>query len=166
MSTSLLPHPQLALEVHLCSGVYKSTCAELPAVEVFCQVVVLNSVAYVWLDGVDHHNPLLLPVQSLHDFRRMGTLRQYLELDKHLELGDRFDSLVDLCMSRMVSATVLIRACEIMHTEGASSDQALVTAQQWGILLNELDQAERAAYQLVTSGIPSRMLGSFRATVH
>lgn len=166
MSNQLLPVSQLVPDVHLCSGTYKPTCAELPAVNVFCQAVVLNSVAYVWIDGIDHHNPLLLPVQSLHGFRRRGTLREYLEMEKHVELGEAFDNLMDLCMAQKSSATVLIRACEIMHDERVSADQALITAQQWGMLLNELDQAERAAYQLVTSGSTGRLPEPMAATIH
>lgn len=148
-------------EIHLCSGVYKPTCTELPAVEVFCQAVVLNGAAYVWIDGINHENPLLIPVQSLSKFRRVGTLRSYLEDERHLALEAGFDQLLDICKSREVSATVLIRACEIMHEEGLPADQAIVTAHQWGELLNELDQAERAAYQLVSSSATRPV-----ATVH
>lgn len=140
-------------DIQLCSGVYKPTCADLiPAVEVFCQAVVLNGAAYVWIDGVDAANPLLLPVQTLSKFRRMGTLRAYLEDERHLELEAEFDRLLSICMERKDSATILVRACEIMHVEGLPADQAVVTAHQWGVLLNELDQAERAAYQMVSTG--------------
>ena len=157
---------QLVPEIHLCAGVHKPTCADLPAVEVICQAVVLNGVAYVWIDGINHHSPLLLPVQAFHQFRRMGSLRQYLENDKHLDLGDSFDELIDLCMKGNASATVLIRACEIKHSKNASPEQALITAQQWGMLLNELDQAERAAYQLVTSGVYNLLPEPVAGTVH
>lgn len=146
--------PQLVPEIHLCSGTYKPTCDELPAVQVFCQAVVLNAVAYVWVDGVDAERPLLLPAQALHDFRNMGTLREYLVEERHMELGEDFDNMMDLCLERGESATTMIRAIEIMHEEGLPAEQALVTAHQWGVLLNELDQAERAAYQLISSGVP------------
>lgn len=144
----------LVSEIRLCGGIYKPTCDELPAVEVFCQAVVLNGAAYVWIDGVDTDNPLLLPVQTLLSFRSLGTLREYLEDDRHLALGDEFDRLLDISMEQQVSATVLIRACEIMHTESLPADQAVITARQWGVLLNELDQAERAAYQLASAPEP------------
>lgn len=157
------PTSQLVSEIHLCSGIYQPTCAELPAVEVFCQTIVLNGVAYVWIDGINQNNPLLLPVQALYGFRRMGSLRQYLENERHLDLGEDFDALIDLCTQRKVSATVLIRACEIMHAEESSADQALETALHWGMLLNEMDQAERAAYQMVTtdkSSQPSELIAT------
>lgn len=165
-STSSANQVHLVSEIQLCSGVYKPTCADLPAVEVFCQAVVLNSAAYVWIDGVNAENPLLLPVQALHQFRRMGTLRQYLEDERHIELGEEFDRLIDLCMERKESATVLIRACEIMHTEKLPADQAIVTAHQWGTLLNELDQAERAAYHLVSSGTKTVLAVEPSITLH
>lgn len=151
--------------VHLCSGIYKTTCADMAPVEVFCQTFVLNAVAYVWLDGVDDQNPLLLPVQALTDFRRRGTLREYLEMPKHTELGEAFDDLMDLCMQRKSSATLLVRACEILHAENVSADQALETAQQWGMLFNELDQAERTAYKLVSSEDARRLAEPMAAVI-
>ena len=141
-----------ARDILLCSGIYMPTCAvDIPPVRVFCEAVVLNSVAYVWIDGVDNEKPLLLPAQSLQEFRSCGTLRAYLEDEKHLALEEQFDEILDLCLKRKESATTMIRAIEIMHDEGLPPDQALVTAHQWGVLINELDQAERASYQLVTT---------------
>jgi hypothetical protein len=150
---TMAPQAQLVPDIRLCSGIYQPTAAGLPAVEVICQAVVLNAVAYVWIDGVDAQNPLLLPVQVLHGFRSRGTLREYLEDEKHIGLGEQFDMLMDLCMERRESATVLVRACEIMHAEGLPADHAIATAHQWGLVLTELDLAERAAYRLVGSGI-------------
>lgn len=144
----------LVAEIRLCAGIYKPTCDDLPAVEVFCQAIVLNGAAYVWIDGVNPDNPVLLPVQTLSGFRSMGTLREYLEDDKHLALGEEFDLCLDICMAQQESATVLIRACEIMHAESLPADQAVVTARQWGMLLNDLDQAERAAYQIASAPAP------------
>lgn len=137
--------------IHLCSGLYKPSGAELPVVEVFSQTIVLNGVAYVWIDGLDANAPILLPAQSLHEFRRRGTFQEYLEDERHLALEEGFDRLMELCAVRPESATIVVRACEIMHLEGASADQAIVTAHQWGILLSQIDAAERAAFQLVAS---------------
>lgn len=136
-------------QIHLCAGTYKPTCTDLPPVEVLCQTVVIDGASYVWIDGVDVTNPVLLPVQSLNDFRRLGTQSQYFADEKHAELGDDFDRLIELCVAQRASATLMVRACEIMHAEGLPADEALVTAHQWGLLLCELDQAERAAYSLV-----------------
>jgi hypothetical protein len=147
-----MPALHLVQEIRLCRGVYKPTCDDLPPVEVICQAVVLNSVAYIWIDGVDAENPLLLPAQHLHNFRSLGTLREYLSNERHMDLEEGFDDLMDICMAQKESATTMVRALEIMHTEGLPADQAVTTARQWGILLNELDQAERASYQLVSSG--------------
>lgn len=162
----LVPSLSGVPNVHLCSGIYQATCADIAPVEVFCQTFVLDDVAYVWLDGVDDQNPLLLPVQALTDFRRRGTFREYLEMQKHAELGEAFDDLMSLCMQRKSSATLLVRACEILHAENVSADQALDTAQQWGMLLNELDQAERAAFQMVTKGEASRLSVPLAASTH
>lgn len=137
-------------EIRLCKGLYKPTCTELDPVHVVCQKVVINSTAYAWIDGVDVENPLLLPIECLHDFQNMGSLRQYLQDDRHIELDAEFDNLLDICMRKKNSATVLVRACEIMHTEAIPADEAVSIAYQWGDLLNTLDRAERVAYQQVS----------------
>ncbi len=146
---------QLIPNIHLVKGVYAPFGTDLPPVEVVCQVVPLNGAAYVWLDGVDHNDPVLLPAQVLDGTRRLGTLRDYLEDLRHEQLGEGFDSLLDLAMEQQVSATVLVRACEIMHEEGSDPSQAITTARQWGIMLCELDQAHRAEFQLVSQGSPT-----------
>lgn len=143
----------LVPEIRLCSGTYKPTCDDLPSVEVLCQSLILNSVAYIWIDGVDAKEPLLLQAQHLQNFRNLGTLREYLSNERHMALEEGFDDLMEICMTQKESATTLIRALEIMHTEGLPAEQAVTTARQWGILLNELDRAERASYQLVSSGL-------------
>jgi hypothetical protein len=104
------------------------------------------------LDRIDAENPLLLPAQHLQNFRSLGTLREYLTDERHMDLEEGFDELMDICMAQRESATTMVRALEIMHVEGLPADQAVTTARQWGVLLNETDQAERASYQLVSSG--------------
>lgn len=141
--------PVAIADIHLCSGIYMPTCADLPPVEVLCQTVVINGASYVWIDGVDVTNPVLLPVQALHGFRKLGTQSQYFSDEKHATLGEDFDRLIELCVAQQASATLMVRACEIMHVEGLTAEESLVTARQWGLLLCELDQAERAAYLLV-----------------
>lgn len=146
-------------ETRLCRGIYKPTCDFVIApIEVFCETVVLDGSAYVWIDGVNSVNPLLLPVDALHKFENCGTLREYLEDERHLDLGDSFDDLLELCMGTKQSATVIIRSIEIMHNEGLSANNAVITAQQWGDTMNELDAAERAAYQRVAIEVQERPL--------
>jgi hypothetical protein len=135
--------------IHLCSGLYKPCGADLPAVEIFSQTIVLNGVAYVWVDGINIDSPILLPVQALHQFKRRGTYQEYLEEERHLALDDGFEWLMQLCSDKQESATVVIRACEIMHEEGLPADQAIVTAHQWGVLLSQINEAERAAFQSI-----------------
>lgn len=137
-------------DIRLCKGLYKPTCADLSVVEVYCQTLILGSIAYAWIDGVNLDNPLLLPVQTLHNYKSLGTLHQYLQDERHSALvQEEFVELLDLGMRQQESATVLVRACEVMHAEGFGAAQALAVSREWGQLLNELDQAERAAYQVV-----------------
>lgn len=135
-------------DIRLCSGVYKPSCDDLPAVQVVCQVTVLNGCAYVWIDGVNPDDPILLSAQSLHNFRSLGTFKDYLENERHDALGDDFGVLLDLTFYTRDSATTTARALEIMHEEHLPPDQALVTARQWGIMLCELNTAERTAHAL------------------
>lgn len=136
--------------IRLCAGIYSPTGANIPPIEVICQTVIVNGTAYAWIDGVSETNPVLLPVESLNNFKNFGTLQSYLQDDRHAELDTEFDSLGELCLAQKASATLMVRACEIMHAEGLSAEDALSVARQWGELINELDQAERAAYSVVS----------------
>jgi hypothetical protein len=140
-----------ASAIHLCSGLYRPCGADLPAVEIFSQTIVLNGAAYVWVDGISVNAPILLPIQALHQFKRRGTYQEYLADERHLALDDGFEWLMELCAEKPESATVVIRACEIMHEEGLPADQAIITAHQWGTMLLQINEAERVAMAVAQS---------------
>lgn len=136
-------------KVNLISCVYQCDGADLPCIDIKCQVVVINGVSYAWIDGDDFDNPLLVPVESLVGFQRIGTLRDYLTDEAHIDLGEEFNTLLDIALRERCSATVIVRAVDAMHSEGQGAAEAIQLARDWAKLLNDLDNAERAAYQLV-----------------
>lgn len=148
---SLAPAAVAVPDIQLCSGVYKATCTDLPPLEMICQTQVIDGSSYAWIDGVNELAPVLLPVHNLASFRRMGTLRQYLQDDRHLGLDTELEVLGVLCAEQKASATLMVRACELMHAEGLPARDALDVVRQWGELICELDQAERAAFQAVAA---------------
>ena len=134
---------------HLCRGVFQPSCLDAEPVQVFCQAVVVDGDAYAWVDGVNEQDPLLIPVKHLVAYSYAGTLRQYLADPRHAALGDAFDEFLDLVIAKRASATLIVRACEIMHEEHVLPQVALATSEEWGHLLGELDHTERAAYQML-----------------
>lgn len=133
--------------IHLCKARYcVATTPELVAIDLFCQSVVLDGCAYAWVDGVDYAQPMLIPVHLLEGFERAGTLGQYLRQERHIDLGEAFDDLLGICLSTEISATNMIRACEFMHADGMSPQDAIDAAKQWGELLREMDWRDQACW--------------------
>lgn len=131
----------------LCSGVYQPAGASIPPVVVICQLMQLNGTNYVWIDGVSKTEPLLLPSHLLVDHKRLGTLRDYLLDERHFALGEQFVNILELNTEQDATPTVLVRAIEMMHSDGISAAAALEAATAWGWALHALDQADRIAYQ-------------------
>lgn len=129
--------------INLCRGRYAVlTLPEDVSVEVLCQVVPFQGRACAWLDGVDHAEPALVPLDELLDLAPASTLGQYLRDERHISLGGRFNDLLDLCLSRDLSATVLVRACEFMHGEDMAAIDAVKSAEEWGSILQEMYWAQ------------------------
>lgn len=127
-------------EIQLCRAKYcVLTLPEVISIDLICQVVDVDGSLCAWVDGVDHAQPLLVGVEHLHEFKHIGTLGRYLRDEQHLSLGQSFDDLLDLCLSRDLSATVLVRACELMHADGLDAKTAVQSASEWGALMQEID---------------------------
>lgn len=136
--------------IKLCSGIYNPSCAGLPPVHVICQIMIIGGLACAWVDGISMTKPLLLPIDALQDFKHRGTLADYLRDEKHAELdADEFMAVQDECLARNASATIMIRAYEMMHSEGLTASEAITCATEWGVLLNQINEAECAAYGLL-----------------
>jgi len=134
-------------DIELCKAVYSlGKRPDVVAIEVFCQCVVLNDCAYAWIDGIDSERPMLVPIEDLTDFSRQGTLGQYLRDERHMALGEYFDEFLDLCLGNQISPTLMVRACEFMHSDALHPIDALRSAKAWGDFINEVDGADRCMY--------------------
>lgn len=138
---------QVTASVRLCRAKYVlASLPEMICVDLLCQSVEIKGRAYAWVDGIDFAEPVLVPVDSLDGVELLGTLGKYLRDEMHLALGARFDQLLDLCLQRDLSATVLVRACEFMHSDGFDAEQAIEAASQWGSLMQEIDWGDRVLH--------------------
>jgi hypothetical protein len=132
--------------INLCSGVYQPAGGAIPSVEVLCQVLVVYGVSCAWIDGVDMAEPVMLPIEHLSSFKRMGTLVDYLADERHHSLSEGLVDVLALCETHDCSPTTMVRAIELMHAEGLSPENALSSSLQWGTLLLELDKADRLVH--------------------
>lgn len=137
-------------EIHLCRARYNLCLQEDIVVDLFCQYVVLEGCSYAWIDGVNFDNPVLVPIEDLIDFRREGTLGKYLRDDRHLVLGGAFNVFLDMCLRSLVTPTTMVRACEFMHFDCMTPDDAIRAAIEWGELLEQLDTVDRSQQYCVS----------------
>lgn len=135
--------------VQLCRASYQILAQAQPInVDLLCQTVELRGRTYAWIDGVDLGSPLLVPVDNLKNFTHAGTLGQYLRDERHLELGRSFNDLLDICLARDLSATVIVRACELMHADALNPYEAIDEATAWGGTIIDIDWASSACRSL------------------
>lgn len=132
--------------VSLARGRYSVwTLPEPVNVDLLFQEVRIAGRVYAWVDGIDYLNPIFVPIEEIDDVVPLGPLGQYLRDERHLELGDRFDELLDLGISRDLSATLLARACEFLHgDETRTPADAIDAATQWGAVLQEMTWGGKA----------------------
>lgn len=132
-------------DVPLCWATYcVATSPDIYAIELICQTVVLEDCAYAWVDGVDMQNPILVPVDELQSYRRIGTFGSYLRDERHQDLGEMFDALLTDCVSEALNPTLIVRACESMHSDGFRPHEAIAVAREWGETIHQINGLNRA----------------------
>lgn len=159
-------HFQIQEKIHLCRGDYLAAAGlAIPPLSVLCQVVPVNGAAYAWVDGLSYDNPVLVPVALLRNVRSVGTLRDFLA-DPRNESLPEFDSFLEIVFEQRVSATVAARALEIMHAEGSDASQSIAHAQQMGLLIVDIDAADRQAHNAHYSVEQTDSSSSSPASLH
>lgn len=88
-------------------------------------------------------NPILVPVDELQGYRRIGTLGSYLRDDRHRDLGEMFDALLSDCVDEALNPTLIARACEFMHSDGVHPHEAIAAAKEWGMTIHQINGANR-----------------------
>lgn len=126
-------------DIHLCSGVFLTKDPETPPIKIICQTLIIDGRSYAWIDGVDERRPVLLPSEHLNEFKRMGTLYDYLTNDIHESLAESLQEVMQLCTNQSQTPCTLVRAIELMHAEQLGPEQAIAQALAWGKLIQVME---------------------------
>jgi len=102
------------------------------------QAVLVDGEEYLWVDGIDFDDPVLLPIRSARGLRYLGELGEL--ADQHANQIGELSITEDLSA---VSPTVLLRAARCMVEEGLPSSEALSSAATLSQMLLELDELDR-----------------------
>ena len=141
-------------DIQLCSGtvlIHAEALPTTPVVAMICQQMIVGGISCAVLDGVDLVDPVLLPVENLDDFKRLGTLKDYLTDPRHDDIQETLAAIMDACVVRDYTPTLMVRAIEIVHAEGLSAEAAIAGAIEWGEFFRALANNTRAAAEASTA---------------
>lgn len=131
----------------LAQTLYETNFAEDPeknlSLIIIAQVVRINDAVFVWADGLDMQDPVLLPISSTDDAttRYIDTVSNYFVTHQLLVLE------VLECANQEgmdLSPTLVARAVEAMRDDqNKSASNALAVAMQWSQIILDLDRLHR-----------------------
>lgn len=124
--------------VFFCEAAFTPISTSFSAFLVEAQVVVCDGQEFLWLDGIDFEDPVLMPVSCLSGVRFLGSLD-----DLMVRYALQIQALAITEDLTMVSPTVLLRAARSMDEEGLSSSEAMASAVALSQMLLELDELDR-----------------------
>lgn len=122
--------------------VYTPLAHSAHPIVVEAQVVPLGGDDFLWIDGVDFADPILVPVDSFPAAVLIGTLDDLME-----SFADEIGLLAMSEDLTEVSPTLLMRAARYLREEQCSPGDALQWAYTFGQLLVELDELDRRFLQ-------------------
>lgn len=104
---------------------------------------------FVWVDGMDEYDPILLPLSDMSEARDLGTVAAY--FDAHsAQVAEVLEATVASGRGGEggvgMSCSLVVRAVEAMKADGCTATQAVEITARWANLLLELDQMERIAF--------------------
>ena len=128
----------MLIEVH-----YTPLFIKIPPIKLIGQIVNSGSLSYVWVDGLDRNDPILIPALNAPGPRHLGTLDSYVRANEA-----SVHEIVDCAMSRdlNLSSLLVVRAVEAMRLDMAGPDRAIDAALGWSRMLLEFDEMERQAF--------------------
>ncbi len=124
--------------VFFCEAAFNPISTNCSAIRFESQVVIADGQEFLWLDGIDFEDPVLLPLNSFSEVKFLGCMTDL--MDQYARQIEELAVSEDLSE---VSPTVLLRAARSMAEEGWSSSEALDCAQSLSQLLLELDELDR-----------------------
>lgn len=128
----------LLIEIH-----YTPMFLNLAPIQLIGQIVNSGSLSYIWIDGLDRNDPILVPVTNAPGPRHLGTLDAYYRTNE-----EAFHEIVGSALSRdlILSSLLIVRSVEAMKIDHSGPDRAIDTALTWSRMLLELDEMERHAF--------------------
>lgn len=130
--------PRDVAGVFFCEAAFNPISTNFSAFHIEAQVVLLDGEEFLWLDGLDFDDPVLMPLDCLQDVRFLGSLDNLLE-----RYAPQIQALAYTEDLTSVSPTVLLRAARCMAEEGVSSSEAMSSALSISQMLLELDELDR-----------------------
>lgn len=124
--------------VFFCEAAFNPISTNFSAFRIEAQVVLLDGEEFLWLDGLDFDDPVLMPAECLQDVRFMGSLDTLL-----VQYAPQIQMLAVTEDLTSVSPTVLLRAARCMVEDGLSSSEAMLSAMSLSQMLLELDELDR-----------------------
>ncbi len=102
------------------------------------QAVIVEGEEFLWCDGIDFDDPVLLPLRSARGLRFLGEMST---------LADRYaEQICQLAMTEdlsLASPTLLLRAARCMSEDGLGSAEAFSSATTLSQMILELDELDR-----------------------
>lgn len=115
---------------------------DLP-IRVIGQVVNSGDLPYVWVDGLDRKDPILVPLTHVYGSRTFTSVQAYFRAN-----STELQEVVGCASSRdlRLSSLLVVRSVEAMKSDQTGPDRALDAALAWSRVLLELDEMERQAF--------------------
>ena len=102
------------------------------------QAVIVEGEEFLWCDGVDFDDPVLLPMRSARGLRFLGEMNTL--ADCYAEQIGQLAMTEDLSLA---SPTLLLRAARCMAEDGLGSADAFSSAATLSQMILELDELDR-----------------------
>jgi hypothetical protein len=124
--------------------VYPSLFMDVPPVKVIGQVVGTKGAIYVWVDGLDAEDPILVRLVDAPALRHLGTLAAYVRANE-----SAFAEAAESASTRGIEVTplLIVRAVEAAKADKQGLAVALDVTLRWARMLLELDEIERQAFE-------------------
>lgn len=112
-------------------------------------VLNIDGVDLGWIDGIDHDDPILVPVRSMEGHRDLGTVEEYLSEEYHTTIGPELQALLRIGGQEELTPTVLVRALAIMHNDGTiDAAHAVKQSFEWGFTMLRAGVLDRHTFGL------------------
>lgn len=122
---------------------------QLLQIDCIFSVMTVDGVALGWIDGIDHDDPILVPVRSMEGHSDLGTVEEYLSEEFHTSIGSELQALLRIAREEELTPTVLVRALAILHNDTTiDAAHAVKQSFDWGFTMLRAGVLDRHTYSL------------------